>query len=142
MNMFKGSDAKTVEEYLALVPEGRQKMVRTVHEAIEKAVPELKPWIMSGMIGYGVYRFKSKSGQTGDWSLIALANRKDYVSVYVCAVGPDGAYIAEKNRERLGKVSVGKSCIRFKKLDDLNLDVLLELCKEAETLGGIGNFTL
>lgn len=142
MNMFQGTPAKTTEEYLAQVPEDRQEMLRAVHETITKAVPTLEPWIMSGMIGYGVYRYKTKSGLEGDWSLIALANRKDYVSVYVSCVAEDGKYLAETNKDRLGKVSVGKSCIRFKKLEDINLDVLAELCKKAEKLGGIGNFAL
>lgn len=141
MNMFKDSGAKTVEEYLAQVPEERQEVVQKVHNSIQKAVPGLKPHLISGMIAYGTYRYKSKSGREGDWALILMANRKDYVSVYVCAV-KDDKYIAEANKDRLGKVSVGKSCIRFKKLEDINLDVLTELCKEAEKLGGIGNFAL
>lgn len=142
MNMFKDSGAKTVEEYLAQVPEERQEVVNTVHQTIAKAVPGLKPHMLSGMIAYGNYRYKTKSGREGDWAIILLSNRKDYVSVYVCAVEPDGNYIAENNKDRLGKVSVGKSCIRFKKLEDIKLDVLAELCKESERLGGIGNFAL
>ncbi len=138
MNMFKDSGAKSVEDYLAAVPEERQAMVNALHEAIQKAVPELRPWIMSGMIGYGTYKYKSKSGQEGDWSLIAMANRKDYVSVYVSCITEDGTYLAEANKDRLGKVSVGKSCIRFKKIEDINLDVLAELCQKAEKLGGLG----
>lgn len=141
MNMFKSSPAKTPEEYIAMVPEERREIIQKVHNVITKAVPGLKPRIVYGMIGYGTYHYKSKSGREGDWSLVLLANQKNYISVYVCAVD-NGKYIAESNKDRLGKVSVGKSCIRFKKLEDINLDVLTELCKKAEKLGGIGNFAL
>ena len=141
MNMFKSTDAKTVEEYLANVPEERQEIMNKIHGVITKAIPNLKPHIIYGMIGYGTYHYKSKSGREGDWSMVCLANQKNYISVYVCAT-EDGKYIAESNKDRLGKVSVGKSCIRFKKLEDINLDVLIELCKKAEKLGGLGNFAL
>lgn len=139
MNMFKDSGAKTVEEYLAQVPAERQEIVNTVHQTILKAIPEQKPHMLSGMIAYGNYHYKSKSGREGDWAIILLANRKDYVSTYICAV-ENNKYIAETNKDRLGRVSVGKSCVRFKKLEDINLDVLTELCKKAEKLGGLGNF--
>ncbi len=141
MNMFKGSPAKTVEEYFAQVPEERQQLMQKVHQTIMGAIPNLKPQIMYGMIGYGTFHYKSKSGREGDWSLVALANQKNYVSAYICVV-EDGQYLAEKNKDRLGKVSVGRSCIRFKKIEDINLDVLAELCKKAEKAGDSGNFSL
>lgn len=141
MNMFKGTDAKTPEEYIKNLPDDRRATFETVHKAILKAIPKLKPRIIYGMIGYGKYHYKSKSGREGDWSLVLLANQKNYISLYVCAA-EDGQYIAEKNKDRLGKVSVGKSCIRFKKLEDLNLDVATELAKKAEKLGDSGDFAL
>ncbi len=141
MNMFKDSTAKTVEEYIAQVPDERRPIIEKVHQTIMEAVPNLQPRIMYGMIGYGTFHYKSKSGREGDWSLVALANQKNYISAYLCAV-EDGKYLAEKNKDRLGKVSVGRSCIRFKKLEDLNLDVLVELCKKSEKAGESGNFSL
>lgn len=141
MNMFKGTTAKTVDEYINMLPDDRKEIIETVHKAIMKAIPKEKPQLMYGMIGYGLYHYKSKSGREGDWSFVLLANQKNYISLYVCAVD-DGQYIAEKNKDRLGKVSVGKSCIRFKKLEDLNLDVAIELAKEAVRLGGLGNFAM
>lgn len=135
------SSAKTVEEYLAEVPADRKETIETVHKAIMKAVPSLKPRMMAGMIGYGTFHYKSRSGREGDWSLVALANQKNYISAYVCAT-ENGEYVAEANKDRLGKVSVGRSCIRFKKLEDINLDVLAELCKKTLKLGESGDFAL
>lgn len=139
--MFKTTSAKTADEYLAGLPEDRRPIVEKVHQTIRKAVPKLEPRIVSGMIGYGNYHYKSKSGREGDWSLVLLANQKNYISLYICAA-EDGKYLAEKNKDRLGKVSVGRSCIRFKKLEDLNLDVVTELAKKSEKLGESGDFAL
>jgi hypothetical protein len=50
----------------------------------------------------------------------------------------DDKYIAETNAKSLGKVSVGKSCIRFKSMGDVELDELKRVIKEAGELGGMG----
>ena len=60
-------------------------------------------------------------------------------SVYVCSLDETGKqYIAEKYREELGKVSVGKSCIRFRKLADVDLKTLKRVVREARRSGGMG----
>jgi hypothetical protein len=81
-----------------------------------------------GMIGYGTYRYKYASGREGDWPVIALASQKNYISVYVCAA-ENGRYIAEAHKGELANASVGKSCIRFKKLEDVDLKALEKVIK-------------
>lgn len=56
--------------------------------------------------------------------------------MYVCAL-EGGKYMAEKYKDTLGKVSVGKSCIRFKKLEDLHLPGLKKLLKLAAKNPGL-----
>ena len=137
MTMFKVTDAKTPEEYLEKIDEPRKAEMESLHKLIRKTVPSLKPFIISGMIGYGPYQYKSKSGREGEWCTIALASQKHYISVYICSVTKEGEYIAEKNAKMLGKVSVGKSCIRFKKMEDVNIDVFIDILKESAKLGGM-----
>ncbi len=72
------------------------------------------------------------------WPVVALANQKNYVSVYVCAVD-HGTYIAEKYKDELGKVSVGKSCIRFKKLEDIDLPTLRKVLLAAAKNPGLAS---
>ncbi len=120
MNMFKPVEAKSVKEYLAAVPAERKELILFLHEFIQKAVPKLKPHMASNMLGYGSFPYLNHKKETVQWPVVALANQKQYVSVYVCALEA-GQYIAEKHATELGKVSVGKSCIRFKKLEDVNL---------------------
>ena len=62
--------------------------------------------------------------------LIALAAQKRHLSLYVAAV-VDGGYLAETRAERLGKVSCGKSCIRFTPLDGVDTDELALLVRDA-----------
>lgn len=93
----------------------------------------------STMIGYGSHHYRYASGREGDWFVVGLANQKRYVSLYLCAT-VDGAYLPEANAQRLGKVSVGKGCIRFRRLADLNLDVVAELVRTASDVGGAAEF--
>lgn len=135
--MFKPTKAKTPAEYIKLIDEPRKTEIQTLHDFIQKTVPQLKPYIQAGMIGYGSYHYKYASGREGDWSLIALASQKNYISVYVCAT-VDGKYIAEQFKKHFPKASIGKSCIRFKHLKDIDLKVLGEILKKAKTAGGMG----
>ena len=112
-----------------------------MHRAITEAVPELDVRMWGKFIGYGAYHYRYASGREGDWFPIGLANNKRYVSLYICASDEDG-YLAEANAERLGKVSVGRSCIRFKRLEDLNLDVAAELSRRAADLVAAGRFAM
>ena len=136
MNMFKKTKAESVEEYLAAVPEERKEMVEHLHALIQKAAPSLKPYFASNMIGYGKFKYTNYKKELLDWPIVALANQKNYVSVYVCAV-KDGEYLAEKYKEELGKVSVGRSCIRFNKLEKVNQKVLIKIVKEAVKSPGL-----
>jgi hypothetical protein len=134
MNMFKVTTAKNPEEYIDKIPEPRKSEIKLLHDLILETVPNLKPFMISGMIGYGKYKYKSKSGREGEWCTIALASQKNYISVYVCAVDKNGLYLAEHNEDKFPKASIGKSCIRFKKTDDIDLNELKSLLKKAEKM--------
>lgn len=130
MNMFKPSKAKTVAEYLKALPPERRELVEFLHEYIQKAAPSLRPHFASNMLGYGSFPYKNYKKELVEWPVVALASQKQYVSLYVCAV-KDGKYLAETYAKDLGTVSVGKSCIRLKKLDDLHLPTLKKIIQAA-----------
>ena len=136
MNMFKAVKAKSVEEYFAMLPEDRREAVTFLHNFIQKVAPSLKPHFAYNMLGYGSFKYKNYKKEIIDWPTISVANQKNYISFYVCAV-QNGEYIAEKHKDELGKVSVGKSCIRFKKIADLNLKALEKVIKIAEKFPGL-----
>lgn len=136
MNMFKPTKAKTVKEYMAAVPDERKELVQFLHEFIQKFAPSLKPHFAANMLGYGSFSYKNSKKEPMEWPVIALANQKQHVSLYVCAV-VDGKYVAESHKGELGKVKVGKSCISIKKLEDVNLDSLKKVLKIAEKKPGL-----
>lgn len=149
--MFKPTEAKTPEEYINLVqdPDRKAEIVK-LDALIKKAVPDLKPFILAGMIGYGKFNYKYKSGREGEWGVIALASQKNYISVYICAT--DGEeYIAEDykhslpakaGKSKLSKVNIGKSCIRFKRISDIDLGVLEEVIKKGARVMKEGKSTI
>lgn len=135
MNMFKPTSAKDPKEYIEMIEEPRKSEIKKLDELIQK-VTGLKPYIETGMLGYGRYHYKSSSGREGDWCLIGLGSQKNYISLYVCAT--DGKeYLAEKYKKDFPKANIGKSCIRFKKSEDVDLKVLEEVLKAAVELGGM-----
>lgn len=137
--MFKPTAAKTPEEYIGLIAEPRKGEIKKLYKFIKTAMPEDIPYIIAGMIGFKSTHFKYKSGREIDWPLVALARQKNYISFYVCAA--DGKeYVAEKYKKDLPKASVGKSCIRFKKLEDIDLKVLEKVIKEAVQMVGKSGF--
>ena len=89
------------------------------------------------LIGYGKYHYKYASGREGDWFLIGLAAGKSGYALHICA-GDKTGYLVEKNAAKLGKVKTGRSCINFKKLEDLNLPAAMALVKQAVKTGGLG----
>lgn len=136
MNMFKKTEAQTVKAYLESVPKERLLDINKLHKFIQKTVPKLKTHFAYNMLGYGSFPYLNYKKEKISWPVIALANQKNYISLYVCAIDK-GQYIAEKHKKELGKVSVGKSCIRFKKLEDVNLAALRKVLQLAEKNPGL-----
>ena len=137
------SKATTVDEYLASLPAERRAAIVTVRAVIVKNLDaDVHERMAYGMIGYGVPHHVYPAGYHADpkqpLPYAALASQKNHMSLYLMSLdcgsdddadsGP-GAH-ARWFREawaRTGKrLDMGKACIRFKKLDDLALDVLAE----------------
>jgi hypothetical protein len=85
---------------------------------------EPKMWGPS-IIGFGNYHYKYASGHEGDAPIIGFSPRKAEFSLYVYTPTSEN----KKLLEDLGKYKMGKACIYFKKLTDLNLGTLEKLSK-------------
>ena len=123
------SDAATHEEYIERLDEPRRGEIRALHELIRRTAPQLEPTMEFGMLGYGRYHYRYPSGREGDWQLVGVASNKNYISLYVTAAAPGGGYLAERYQDQLPKASIGKSCIRFKRLGDVDQEVLERLLR-------------
>jgi hypothetical protein len=118
----------TPAEYIANLDEPRKSEIAALDKMIRKLAPKLAPFIHAGMLAYGPYHYKYASGREGDWFRIGLASNKNYMSLYICAM--DGkTYVAEKFKKQLPKASIGKSCVRFKRLSDLDEAALAKLIR-------------
>ena len=128
------AEATTPEAYISSIDDTRRPDVRALHEMVRRIAPHLVPTMEFGMPGYGKYHYKYDSGREGDWALILLASQKSYISLYVTALTEDGSqYLAEAYADKLGKVNVGKSCIKFNRFVDVDRAVLENLLAEAVT---------
>jgi hypothetical protein len=79
------------------------------------------------IIGFGSYHYREASGHEGDAPRIAFSPRKAAFSLYVYSPTEK----SEQLLSSLGKYTMGKACIYVKKLADIRLDILEELCRES-----------
>ena len=125
------SKAKTVSEYLKSLPEDRRKEMKKIRKVIKDNLPAgFEEGMQYGMIGYYVPLKEYPETYNGEaLGIIALASQKNYMSLYLMAVyGNTGIQDKfEQGFEDAGKkLNMGKSCVRFKTVDDLPLDVVVE----------------
>lgn len=78
----------------------------------------------ASIIGFGLYSYKYASGHEGTAPLLGFSPRKAAISLYVYTPTEENKPLLAE----LGKFKMGKACIYVKKLDDLNVPVLKELC--------------
>ena len=125
------SDAATVEEYLASLPEERHGVIATVREAVLAHLPPGYEETMSwGMISYEVPLSTYPDTYNGKPLMYAaLASQKNHMAVYLSAIyaDADARERFEAEYRATGKrYDVGKSCVRFRRLEDLALDVVAD----------------
>ncbi len=131
------SKPTTHEEYLATVPPEKQADMKLLYDLMARCAPDYTRFVIKDIMAFGLYRYKTASGREGDWMHLGLVTNKSGFSVYVCAIDEQG-HLAEQAKSRLGKASVGKSCIRFRRAADLNLNELELLLKRAVEICGPG----
>jgi hypothetical protein len=128
------SKAATVAEYLAELPADRRSEVEQVRRVILKNLDkEYEEGMQYGMIGYYVPHRLYPPGYHCDprqpLPFACLASQKNYLSLYLMPVyeaGGDQDWFRTAWAKTGKKLDMGKSCIRFKRADDLALDVIAE----------------
>ncbi len=126
------SDAATVEEYLAELPEDRRTALSEVRAVVNEHLPEGYVETMDwGVIAWNVpLEIEPDTYNGKPLCYAALASQKQHMSVYLMGLyseGPELAWFQEQYADRGLKLDMGKSCVRFRRLDDLPLDVLGEV---------------
>lgn len=129
------SEAKTVKEYLAGLPDDRRKEIERVRRVVKKHLPKgFEETMQYGMIGYVVPLNRYPEGYLDDPNVplpfLSLASQKNYIALYALGLYSDKKLYAWFLKEwgKTGKkLDMGKSCIRFKKTEDVPLDLIGEM---------------
>ena len=114
----------SVDAYLASRARPEQladcKAIMAMCKRVTKQPPKM--WGPS-IVGFGSYTYKYESGRSGDACLTGFAVRGNELVVYLMAENPEQVGL----RAKLGKHKMGKSCLYFKQLADLDRSVLEQL---------------
>jgi hypothetical protein len=129
---------ESVTAYLAALSEERRNALEVVRKTLLKSVPKkVEEGIQYGMIGYFIPHSVYPSGYHCDPSqalpYIALASQKNYMSLYLMClyIDPDWKRAFETAYRATGKkLDMGASCVRFKSLEDLPLNVVRDAIKQ------------
>ena len=125
------SKAATVDEYLAELPADRRDAVAKVREVILENLPAgYQEAMQYGMISYVIPLSAYPVTYTGQpLGIASLASQKNYMTVYLMGVYGDKEterWFVERYKASGKKLNMGKSCVRFKTLEDLPLDLIGE----------------
>ncbi len=125
---------KQIEEYLANQPEPKRTDIETLHKRILQLFPKCKLWFLDGKddkgkivsnpnIGYGLQTLKYADGKSREFYQIGISANTTGISVYIFGI-EDKNFLARTFGKEIGKASVTGYCIKFKKLKDINIEIL------------------
>ena len=126
------SDATTVEDYLKEIPDERRSTMAAVRELILQNLPKGYEEVMNwGMITYQVpLATYSDTYNKRPLMYLALASQKNHMALYLTGIysnDEERRQFEERYKATGKKLKMGKSCLRFKKLEELPLDLLAEV---------------
>ncbi|MBX3443716.1 MAG: DUF1801 domain-containing protein [Planctomyces sp.] len=131
------SKARTVAEYLLELPEDRRREVEAVRRVVRKNLGKgFQEGMQYGMIAWFVPHSRYPAGYHCDpkqpLPFVCLASQKNHLSLYMMCMyseGDDARGFREAWARTGKKLDMGKSCIRFRKADDLALDLIGEVIR-------------
>lgn len=137
-----------VEGYLASQREPKQADLRRLHERVVAEFPACRLWFSDGTndegkvvanpnIGYGVHTIGYADGSSREFYRIGLSANTTGISVYVLGLD-DKTFLTRTYAASIGKASVTGYCIKFKRLADIDPDVLQAAIRHGMTLDQTG----
>lgn len=123
-----------IEQYITSQLEPKRSDMKTLHALMIEVLPTGKLWFLDGKnsenkivsnpnIGYGSYTIKYADGTTREFYKVGLSANTTGISVYIMGLD-DKTYLTRTYSEKIGKASVSGYCIKFRKLQDINIAVL------------------
>ena len=133
--------ANSPDDYIAQIPEERKKPMQKLRKTILKNIPKgFEETMNYGMIGYVVPHTLYPDGYHCDPKLplpfMNIASQKNFIAVYHSGVYADKKmldwFTSEFPKHSSRKLDMGKSCIRFKNIDEIPYDLIGELASKIE----------
>ena len=133
-NIQKMDIQTQINEYISTQLEAKRNDMEILHKRILELNPSCKLWFLDGKnsknkvvcnpnIGYGIQTIRYADGKSKEFYRVGLSANTTGISVYILGI-EDKNYLSNTYKENLGKASITGYCIKFKKLKDINLEVL------------------
>jgi len=133
------STAVTPDEYINSLPEDRKQAINELQKVIKKNLPKgFEETMQYGMLTYVVPHKLYPAGYhckpTDALPFLSIASQKNFIAVYHMGIYADKKlhdwFVAEFAKRSTTKLDMGKSCIRFKKPDQIPFDLIGELASK------------
>ena len=133
------SKATTPDAYMAEIPEERQKAFNKLRSVIKKNIPKgFKETMGYGMMGYcvphSIYPAGYHCNPKDPLPFIGIASQKNFIAVYHMGIYADPAlnkwFVTQHAKASPKKLDMGKSCIRYKKPEDIPFELIGELASK------------
>ncbi|MGH1362227.1 MAG: DUF1801 domain-containing protein [Calditrichia bacterium] len=123
----KPNEDSVLEFLNAIENEKKREDSFRIFELMREVTGEEPRMWTGGIVGFGSYHYKYKSGREGDWFVTGFSPRKQNLTMYIMA----GFAQYDELMSKLGKYKTGVSCLYIKKLEDVDQDVLVELVTQS-----------
>lgn len=131
--------ADSIQDYFSKIPEERHEVFKRLFNAIHDNLPEGFEQVMSyGMVGWAVPLETYPAGYHctpgSPLPFINLASQKNFIALYHMGIYAKPEllewFVSEFPKYSKRKLDMGKSCVRFKKMDDIPFELIAELSKK------------
>lgn len=128
-----------IEAYLSSLPEQKANDVAALHAHIMSALPDVRLWFLDGKnvngkvvsnpnIGYGLRTMRYADGSSREFYQVGISANTSGISLYLMGF-EDRNFLKQTVGARIGKATVTGYCIKFKRLDDVHIDVVDEIVR-------------
>ncbi len=144
-------EANTIKEYLAAVPEERQPYFKKLYNTIKKNIPKgFTNTLQYGMIGWVVSHKTYPAGYhvkpSEPLPFAHIASQKNFIALYHSGIYANKElydwFVAEWSKHSSRKLDMGKSCIRFKKVEEIPYELIAELMQKMTVEDWIGVYEI
>ena len=129
----------SVEDYISQIPEERQEVFKKMFDTVNDNLPQgFKQGVSYGMIGWNVPLETFPAGYHctpgSPLPFMSMASQKNFIALYHMGMYAKPElldwFVAEFPKHSKRKLDMGKSCIRFKKMDEIPFELIAELSKK------------